>query len=57
MVRVISTAPHSGHGRGSDVGASLRGDEDIENVDPFSREDLALRVDVETIERQSLDHV
>ena len=41
MVRVISTAPHSGHGSGSDVGTSLRGDEDIEDVDPFFRENLA----------------
>ena len=50
-------APHSGHGNGSNVSASLGGDEDIENVSSLFLEDLSLGVNIEPVKRQTLNHV
>ena len=48
-VKVICTAPHSGHGSGSDVGASLGRDEDIKDVTSYLGQDLPFGVDIEIL--------
>jgi hypothetical protein len=54
---LIAVFPHSGQGNGSEIGASFRRDENIKNDRSFLRQKFTLRVDVETVEGHTFDHI